>query len=226
MKGYKHKVKENHIPTKRNKTGRKSNIKNKTLEEIYGKEKALQIRIKLSESKRGDKNPSKREDVRKKISNTAKENYRNGNRKISKNNSTKKGGKRVDLDNIYFRSAWEADFARILKKENINYEYEKKIIINNDITYLPDFYLKDYDIYFEIKANNGNTYKYDLFKKYYPNITIYLIKGEEFKYLSKLYSYIIPNWESKKYYPEPYKKNSIKSSTTTCWKLFIDYLNN
>lgn len=225
MKGYKYKIKEGHIPTKRNKTGRNSKNKGKTLEEIYGIEKANEIKLKLSKSKIGNKNPVKRQDVKDKISNTAKNNFKNGIRKLSNNSLVKKGGKRIDLNNQYFRSAWEADFARILNFEKLEYEYENKIIIN-DITYFPDFYLPQYDIYFEIKANNGDTTKYNLFKEYYPNKTIYLIKGEEFKFLSKLYSYIIKNWESKKYYPERYNKNSIKSSTTTCWKLFMDYLNN
>ena len=223
MKGYTQKIKEGHIPSKRNKTGRKNKNKGKTLEEMYGPEKAKQIREKLSKSKIGDKNPTKRQDVKDKISETAKKNFENGTRKLPKNNSSKKGGKRVDLDNKYFRCAWEADFARILKYENINYEYEKKIILS-DCTYYPDFFLKDLDIYIEIKANNGNAEKFIKFKKE-TNKTAYIIYGDEFKFISKLYSYKIENWESKKYYYESYNKDSI-SSETTCWKTLLDYIIN
>ena len=223
---YTQKIKEGHIPTKRNKTGRKSPNKGKKLEDIYGEEKAKEIKQKLSQQKLGELNPAKREDVKLKISNTAKINYKNGNRKLSERNSIKRGGKRLDLHDQYFRSGWEADFARILNFENIQYRYEDKINLSNNITYFPDFYLPHLDIYFEIKANNGDISKYELFKKEFPNTVIYLIKGDEFKYLSKLYSYSIEHWESKKYYFERYNKNSTKSSETTRWTLFMNYLNN
>ena len=81
MKGYTQKVKEDHIPTKRNRTGRKNPSKGKTLEEIYGIEKARQIKEKLSKSKISDKNPTKKREVKDKISKTAKENFKNGKRK-------------------------------------------------------------------------------------------------------------------------------------------------
>ena len=229
MNGYNQKIKDGHVPTKRNKTGRKSHNKGKTLEEMYGKEKAAEIKATLSLQKIGDKNPTKNIDVRKKISNTARENFLNGTRKISNNNSGKNGGIKEDLGH-YVRSGWEADFARVLINENIKYEYEntKKIKDKNniEISYFVDFYLPELDIYFEIKANNGNTTKYELFKQQNPNEIIYLIKGEQFKQLSKLYSYNIDNWQSKKYYPESYNKKSAQTSTTTCWTLFIKYLNN
>ena len=222
-KMYTHKIKEGHIPTKRNKTGRYNPNKGKTLEEMYGKEKALEIKKKLSEQKRGNKNPAKRQEVKNKISKTAKENFKNGNRKLSNNSMIKHGGKRSDLDDQYFRSAWEADFARVLNYENIEYIYEQKIILS-DCTYYPDFYLPKYNMYFEIKANNGDIAKYVKFKNE-KNEQSYIIYGKEFIFLSKLYSYKIQNWESKKYYFESYNKNS-KSPETTCWKVFLDYLKN
>ena len=73
---YTQKIKEGHIPTKRNKTGRKSPNKGKKLEDIYGEEKAKEIKQKLSQQKLGELNPAKREDVKLKISNTAKINYK------------------------------------------------------------------------------------------------------------------------------------------------------
>lgn len=223
MKGYTQKVKEDHIPTKRNRTGRKNPSKGKTLEEIYGIEKARQIKEKLSKSKIGDKNPTKKQEVKDKISKTAKENFKNGKRKLSENSKIKHGGKREDLNNRYFRCSWEADFARILEYENIKYEYEKKIILS-DCVYYPDFFLKEINIYIEIKANNGNADKFMQFKNE-TNENAYIIYGDEFKFISKLYSYKIKNWESKKYYYESYNKNSI-SSETTCWKALLDYITN
>ena len=106
----------------------------------------------------------------------------------------------------------------ISKKGGINYVYSKKIKQG----YI--FYLPQYNIYFEIKANNGDITKYIKFKNE-KDEEAYIIYGKEFKFLSKLYSYKIKNWESKKYYYESYNKNS-KSPETTCWKIFLDYLKN
>ena len=228
MNGYKQIIKDGHIPTKRNRTGRKSPNKGKTYEELYGKEKSIKIKRELAEQKIGDKNPVYRQEVKDKISNTAKNNFKNGNRVLSKNNNAH-GGIRKDIGH-YVRCGWEANFARILIYENIKYEYENKKIIkdinNKDISYFPDFYLPELNIYFELKANNGNTTKYELFKIQNPNEIIYLIKGEEIKKLSRLYSHKIDNWEGRKYYPESYDRKSTISSETICWNLFIEYIKN
>lgn len=67
-----------------------------------------------------------------------------------------KGGYRNDL-NQYFRSAWEANIARLLNYFNIVWEYEiKRFNFNQEssgvISYQPDFYLPEYDIGVEVKG--------------------------------------------------------------------------
>lgn len=64
--------------------------------------------------------------------------------------SRTKSGKRKDLDNQFFRSAWEANVARILNYLKIEwrYEYKRFIFDKNDIgidSYQPDFYLPKLD---------------------------------------------------------------------------------
>jgi len=61
-------------------------------------------------------------------------------------------GRCIDLDNQFFRSRWEANFARILKFLNISYEYEKYRFYSTNFSYCPDFYLPQFDKFFEIKG--------------------------------------------------------------------------
>lgn len=53
-------------------------IRGKTFEEVYGEEKAMNLKENLRSSKLGDKNPSKRKDVKDKISATFKKKRENG----------------------------------------------------------------------------------------------------------------------------------------------------
>lgn len=67
-----------------------------------------------------------------------------------------KGGTRQDL-NQYFRSAWEANIARLLNYLNIEWIYEyKRFDFNNEtefvLSYQPDFYLPKYDKWIEVKG--------------------------------------------------------------------------
>jgi len=111
---------------------------------------------------RGNNNPASRQAVKDKISNTVKNNYAKGLRKLPKNN-TAKGFYREDLQQ-YVRSTWEANFIRILKFHNIKYELNIPIKINNQlITYFVDFYLPDYNVYIEIKGEIYSKEKYEVF---------------------------------------------------------------
>lgn len=119
-----------------------------------------------------------------------------------------KGGIREDL-NQYFRSAWEANVARILNHLNIEWKYEyKRFNFDNEhegvLSYQPDFYLPDYDKWIEVKGwmDNKSKKRLNLFKKYYKTEyeKLYLIDESEYKKLEKEYSRQIPNWEYKNHY--------------------------
>ncbi|MCF8009450.1 MAG: hypothetical protein K9K32_06760 [Halanaerobiales bacterium] len=95
--------------------------------------------------------------------------------------SDAKGGKREDLNGQYFRSAWEANYARYLNFVGEKWEYEPKEFEFEEIKrgtrfYTPDFYLPNKDQYVEIKGwfRRKDKTKLKRFKKYYP---------EEFKKL-------------------------------------------
>ena len=65
-------------------------------------------------------------------------------------------GFRKDI-NLYVRSTWEANFARILLYLNIEFEYENNVfyfnIENNSHSYRPDFFIKRKNMYYEIKGH-------------------------------------------------------------------------
>jgi hypothetical protein len=117
-------------------------------------------------------------------------------------------GFRKDL-NSYFRSCAEANFARILKYEKIDYKQEiafKLFDENHNFlcTYFLDFLIAD-DQGFEIKGyeKNGlfkNKEKIILFKKQYPNIKLKVLfcSSKEWKDIQQKYEKLIPLWESKK----------------------------
>lgn len=108
------------------------------------------------------------------------------------------GGIREDL-NQYFRSNWEANFARILNYENKTWFYEECTFqLTPGTSYTPDFYLLEEDKFVEIKGrmDERSKYKLDLMKIKFPWIKIELVEGKEYKELRKQYKDIV-NWEGK-----------------------------
>lgn len=113
-------------------------LRGKTLEEIYGKEKAIIISKKLSLSRIGEKNPM----------------YGKPSPKGSGN-----GWSGYYLD-FYFRSLLELSYIHYLVENDINFEnaekkiYTVKYILNGEKrTYRPDFYLIDTNKIIEIKPS-------------------------------------------------------------------------
>lgn len=125
-----------------------------------------------------------------------------------------KGGYRNDL-NQYFRSAWEANIARLLNYYNIEWIYESKRFnfdkeYHKVISYQPDFYLPKYDIWIEVKGwmDDKSKKRLELFEKYFPCEfkKLYLIDEKVYNILSHTYSSLIENWEYKGKY---FKKQKV-----------------
>lgn len=111
--------------------------------------------------------------------------------------TTAKGGTREDLKQ-YFRSNWEANFARILNYENKTWFYECCTFqLENSVSYTPDFYLLDEDKFVELKGrmDEKSKRKLDLMQLKFPWIKIDLIEGKEYSDLRKKYKNVIENWE-------------------------------
>lgn len=120
------------------------------------------------------------------------------------NNKRAKGGKRADLGDRYFRSAWEANIARFFNYQNIKWEYEVKEFIfpgvkRGNISYKPDFYLPDTKEWVEVKGwmDDKSRVKLERFEKYFPEeaARLILIDQQQYKQIEKLYSRIIEFWE-------------------------------
>jgi transcription elongation factor Elf1 len=122
------------------------------------------------------------------------------NRKDEKHPFRGKAGKRADLDNQYFRSTWEANYARILRYLNVEYQFEPDIIWlkrqdGSEISYRPDF--KVGDLYIEIKGYwyEDAVEKMKMLKEQYPEIKVKVITSKIYNKLVKFYKKKIESWE-------------------------------
>jgi hypothetical protein len=120
-----------------------------------------------------------------------------------------KGGRRPDLDNRYFRSAWEANYARYLrwllaKGEIVSWEYEPETFVFHGVTrgvlsYTPDFRVTDKRgviAFHEVKGwmDNKSKAKLKRMAEFYPEHTVIVIGPDEYKALAK-WSALIGGWE-------------------------------
>jgi len=124
--------------------------------------------------------------------------------------SNGKMGKREDLDGLFVRSSWEANYARYLNwlvdvGEINKWEYESDVFWFHKIkrgtrSYTPDFkvFLKNGDIeYHEVKGwmDPKSKTKLKRMEKYYPNIKIVLIDKKAYYSLQRDVKNFIDNWE-------------------------------
>jgi hypothetical protein len=130
---------------------------------------------------------------------------------IKRRTLIRKQGRRADLDNLYFRSSWEANIARylnFLKKHNqiFDWKFESKEFWFDDIkrgtrSYKCDFEVfekKDSEpIYYEVKGYMDSVSKTKLkrMKKYHPNVKITVIGKSAYYEIKKKVSALIPGWE-------------------------------
>lgn len=118
--------------------------------------------------------------------------------------SRTKGGKRKDLNNIYFRSAWEANIARYYNFVGIEWQFEPKTFVFQNITrgsvsYTPDFYLPKEDKWVEVKGwmDGKSKTKLKRFKQQYPEEyrKLELIQSKEYNEIKRKVAPFIKEWE-------------------------------
>lgn len=124
--------------------------------------------------------------------------------------SWKAGWREVDGRRCYFRSRWEANFARYLQwlkeqGEILEWEYEPETFWFEKIkrgvrSYLPDFLVTEKDEsqrYYEVKGwmdqRSRTTIK--RFRKYYPQHTLIVIGAKEYKQILKKVGRLVDGWE-------------------------------
>lgn len=118
-------------------------------------------------------------------------------------------GRRADLGGQFFRSAWEANYARYLnflksRGQIKDWQYEPDTFWFHEIkrgtrSYLPDFkVLEDGRHYYvEVKGwmDQKSRTKLDRMAKYYPAEEVRLVGATEYRQLRKALSALIPGWE-------------------------------
>lgn len=101
---------------------------------------------------------------------------------------------------IWLRSSWEYIYAKWLNKRKIRWSYEsERYSLSDGTTYRPDFFIHNEQneiIYIvEIKGYYDNrSYKVDLFKKEYPDISIIMIS--DIKKYCENYNKELEEWKS------------------------------
>lgn len=89
---------------------------------------------------------------------------------------------KTDGVSVYLRSTYETMFAIGLEQNEIIWKYENRFDLG-DCTYLPDFYLPEYDLYIEVKGwLSKKAYgKLIKFSELYPNIKLVVFELNDIK---------------------------------------------
>jgi len=110
----------------------------------------------------------------------------------------RKKGPKNGLETIYrgvkYRSKWEVYIAKLLLYSDIRFLYEpKRFFLTKTLSYLPDFYLPDYNVYLEVKGvlNQKDRIlleKFSEFEKivYFGKKQLSFIYGKQANEISKL----------------------------------------
>lgn len=122
-----------------------------------------------------------------------------------------RGGKRADLGNSYFRSAWEANYARYLNwliglGEIQKWEYEVETFEFTTIKRGSRFYTPDFRVttksgsveYHEVKGwmDKKSQTKLNRMAKHYPDKTIVLVDKDVYTGIAQSVKALIPEWET------------------------------
>lgn len=131
-------------------------------------------------------------------------------RRVGTRGKRGKGGKRADLGGVYFRSAWEANYARYLKwlvsqGAIKSWEFEPDEFWFDKIkrgtrSYKPDFKVIENDgqvVYYEVKGYMDDKSRTQLRRmaKYYPQVKVIVIDSKCYQDIRLQASRLIPNWE-------------------------------
>jgi hypothetical protein len=142
---------------------------------------------------------------------TVKTRVANGNYALPRPNTTWKGGWR-EIGGVkkYYRSRWEANFARYLqwlkeRNEIASWAHEPKVfwfdgIRRGTVSYLPDFCVIENngkEVYYEVKGwmDKRSATKLKRMKKYHPDVTLILVAQKQYEAIARSVSKLIQGWE-------------------------------
>jgi len=125
-------------------------------------------------------------------------------------NKAKRGGKRQDLDGRYFRSGWEANYARYLnwlvsKGQIARWEFEPDTFEFTTIKrgskfYTPDFKVFDHAGNFEYHEVKGwmdpaSKTKLARMSRFYPAVKVVLIDSKVYRSIERSVKSLVGGWE-------------------------------
>lgn len=136
---------------------------------------------------------------------------KNGTFATPRPHTTWKGGWR-EIGGIkkYYRSRWEANYARYLhwlkeRGEIVSWAHEPKVfwfdgVKRGTVSYLPDFCVVEKsgeEVYHEVKGwmDKRSITKLKRMKKYHPKVKMVVVAAKEYKAISTVVSRIIKDWE-------------------------------
>ncbi len=121
-----------------------------------------------------------------------------GGRVTSPKAARGKSGIREDISSsIYFYSRWEANFARILNRLHVKWEFQYKTFDLESQNYTPDFFLPYSKTYVEIKnfLSEYSRNRDEKFRQLYPQEKLVLILKPEYLKLQEYFAPLILEWE-------------------------------
>lgn len=136
------------------------------------------------------------------------------NRPAERSFTRSNGGHREDLGGIFFRSSWEANYARYLDllikfKVVKSWQFEPEIfwfegVRRGVVSYKPDFKVyyhgDERPEYIEIKGWEvaKDRTKWKRMKKYHPHIKLVVVGAKEYRSIQAKWASSIPAWEKRK----------------------------
>jgi len=132
--------------------------------------------------------------------------------KASGHGSWKAQWREIGGQRKFFRSRWEANYARYLEHlidrgVILKWEHEPETfwfegVKRGTVSYLPDFKITNMDgsvEYHEVKGwmDDKSKTKIKRMAKYHPDIKLIVVATKEYKALEKMYAYTIDGWEHK-----------------------------
>lgn len=130
--------------------------------------------------------------------------------RMNQGHSRARGGRRDDLGGMYFRSAWEANYARYLnflirQGEIASWEFEPQTFEFKNIkrgtrAYTPDFKIFAHDgshVWHEVKGwmDAKSKTRLSRFAKYFPDERLIVVGSQWFRSANKTLGSIISGWE-------------------------------
>lgn len=124
--------------------------------------------------------------------------------------SWKAGWREVAGRRVFFRSRWEANYARYLqwlkdRGEIREWEHEPETfwfegIKRGNVSYLPDFRVTEMSsaiVYHEVKGwmDDGSKTKIKRMAKYHPKVRLIVVDSKAYRAIAKQARSLVPGWE-------------------------------